>query len=299
MEKNKKKIITVIILFIAIIGASISRSYFTKGKLSQRQGNGKIPVKVMTIKLETIQKAIDYVGDIKAQEEVIVYPRVSGKVVQKLKEEGAQVAKGEIIAYLDRDEVGLTFEKVPVDVPLTGVIGRVYVDIGSSVTAQTPIALLVNMDTVKIDLEVPEKYLPRLAIGQTAEVAIDAYPDEVFSGSITTISPVLTLETRAAPVEVTIENAKHKLQSGMFAKVRLILEKLENVPLILKEAVIGKAPNQYTYVVIDNKAHLQNLTLGIRQGSYYEVQEGLQQGDRVVIMGQQRLFEGAPVIAEE
>lgn len=299
MKKIKKKIITGIILFLAVIAASIGRSYLAKERLPKQQGNGKIPVKVMSIQLETMQKAVDYVGDIKAQEEVIIYPRVSGKVAEKIKEEGALVAKGEAIAYLDRDEIGLTFERAPVDVPMSGVIGRVYVDIGTSVTAQTPFALLVNMDTVKINLEIPEKYLPQLALGQNAEVSTDAYPNELFHGKVTKISPVITLQTRAAPIEITIENPEHKLRSGMFAKVRLILEKLENVPLILKEAVIGREPDQYAYVIVDNKAHLQNIKLGIRQGSYYEVKEGLKEGDRVVIMGQQRLYEGAAVIVEE
>ncbi len=265
----------------------------------RREANGSIPVRVAAVSLQTIQKTIDYVGDIKAQEEVTVYPRVSGKIIEKVKEEGAQVAKGEVIAYIDRDEVGLTFEKAPVDVPLAGIIGRVYVDIGSSVTPQTPVALLVDMDKVKIGLQVPEKYLPQVVIGQTAHISTDAYPNEILSGRVTKISPVVTLETRSAPVEITLENPGHKLRSGMFARVRLILEEVENVPVIFKEAVMGKEPDQYVYVVKDNSARIQKIGLGIRQGPYYEVRDGLAAGDLVVVMGQQRLRDGSLVEVEE
>jgi multidrug efflux pump subunit AcrA (membrane-fusion protein) len=84
----------------------------------------------------------------------------------------------------------------------------------------------------------------------------------------------------------------------MFAKVRLILTQHRNVPVILKEAVMGKEPNLYVYIIKDNKAVLKNVTLGIRQGPYYQVREGLKPGDLVVIMGQQRLKDNIPVSIE-
>jgi membrane fusion protein (multidrug efflux system) len=84
----------------------------------------------------------------------------------------------------------------------------------------------------------------------------------------------------------------------MFAKVRLILATHKNVPVILKEAIIGKEPDTYVYIVENNKAVLKKITLGIRQGPYYQVGEGLKQGDLVVIMGQQRLQDKALVSVE-
>ncbi|MDP2938407.1 MAG: efflux RND transporter periplasmic adaptor subunit, partial [Candidatus Omnitrophota bacterium] len=179
-----------------------------------------------------------------------------------------------------------------------GIVGRVYVDIGQSVTVQTPIALVVDMVKVKIDLDTPEKYLPRVSLEQKAQIGVDAYPEEEFSGRVTKISPVVDLTTRSAPIEITVDNPQHRLQSGMFAKVRLILQEHKNTPVILKEAIIGKEPNLYVYVVKDNKAILQKVNLGIRQGPYFEVREGLKEGDLVVIMGQQRLKDNVQVSVE-
>ncbi len=62
---------------------------------------------------------------------------------------------------------------------------------------------------------------------------------------------------------------------------------------------MGKVPNLYVYVIENQKAVLRKITLGIRQGPYYEVKDSLGQGDPVVIMGQQQLYEGAQVITEE
>jgi len=258
-----------------------------------------IPVKVSKVEFKDLEETVDYVGNIRAQEEAVIYPRVNGKIIEKIKEDGSLVDKGEVVAYIDRDEVGFKFEKAPVESPLTGIIGRVYVDIGENVTTQTPIALVVDMRRVEIDLDIPEKYYSKIALDQKAKVKIDAYPDEEFSGRVTKISPVVDLSTRAAPIEIVIDNPESKLRSGMFSKVSLVLAEHKNVPVILKEAIMGKEPNLYVYVIENEKTVLRKITLGIRQGPYYEVRDGLREGDLVVIMGQQKLYEGAQVITEE
>jgi multidrug efflux pump subunit AcrA (membrane-fusion protein) len=256
------------------------------------------PVKVAQVELRDVYRTLEYVGNIKAQDEVMVYPKVSGKIIEKIKEEGKFVEKGEVIAYIDRDEVGLKFEKAPVESPLKGVIGRVYVDIGSSVAPQLPVALVVNMDSVKIDLNIPEKHIPLILLGQQADIYVDAYREERFVGKVIKISPVLDLETRSAPITITIENKDHRLKSGMFAKVFLVVEERKAAPLVLKEAIMGKEPNFYVYVVIDGKAFLKDVKLGLRQNEYFEIREGLREGELVVIMGQQRLRDGIEVRVE-
>ncbi len=257
-----------------------------------------IPVKVMKVELKDIYKRLQYVGNIKAEDEVIIYPKASGKIMEKVKEDGSLVNKGDVIAYIDRDEVGLKFEKAPVESALTGVVGRVYVDIGSHVSPQTPVALVVNMDRVKIDLDIPEIYLPKVFLAQEAKVATDAYPQREFLGKVTKISPVVNLENRAAPIEISIDNPEHLLKSGMFAKVFLVIEKRLQVPQILKEAIIGKQPDTYVYIVKNNKAFSRKISLGIHDGPLYEVTQGIEEGEMVVIVGQQRLYDDAPVIAE-
>jgi multidrug efflux pump subunit AcrA (membrane-fusion protein) len=269
-----------------------------KNETAKTEGTQVIPVKVSKVELNNLKEVLEYIGDVKAQDEAVVYPKVSGKIIEKLKEDGDTVTRGEPIAYIDRDEVGLEFQKAPIESPLDGIIGRVYVDIGTNVTVQTQVALVVDMDKVKINLQIPEKYLPKISLGQQASIGTDAYPDREIVGSITKISPVVNLENRAAPVEITIDNTNHALKSGMFAKVSLVIEEHRNVPAILKEAVMGREPDLYVFIVEDNKAVLKKITLGLRQGPYYEITDGLKAGDLVVIMGQQRLTDGASVKAE-
>ncbi|MBI5143489.1 MAG: efflux RND transporter periplasmic adaptor subunit [Candidatus Omnitrophica bacterium] len=290
----RRKVLYFIILFLAAaVIAGCGKG--SAGKVRDET----VPVKVMNVKKENLKKVLEYVGDIKGQDEAILYPKVSGKIIEKVKEAGSPVNKGEAIAYVDRDEIGLKFEKAPVESPLTGIVGRLYVDIGSNVTPQTAIAMVADMTKAEINLEIPERYLPKVSLGQEAELEIDAYPSDKFIGKVTRISPIVDLETRAAPIEITIDNADNKLQSGMFARVRLIIEEHKDVPIILKEAIIGREPDTYVYIVEGSKAVLKRVRLGLREGPHYEVLEGVEAGDTVVIVGQQRLRDGAPVRTEE
>jgi len=152
---------------------------------------------------------------------------------------------------------------------------------------------------VKVDLDIPEEYLSKITLGQAAEISLQAYPDEKFIGTVSLISPVLDLETRTAPIEITIPNNDHRLKSGMFVQVKLILEEHKNIPVIVKEAVLGRAPQFYVYVVNETTARQNSVKLGIRQGADYEVLEGLKEGDLVVVMGQQKLYDGASVTPEQ
>jgi len=256
-----------------------------------------IPVKVRMTELKDICRTLEYVGTIKAEEEAVVYPKVSGKIIEKVKEDGSIVEKGDTLFYIDRDETGLKFEKAPVESPLDGVVGRIYVDIGANVTPQTPVALIVYMDKVKIGLNIPEKYTSQVLIGQNADITVDAY-NEKFKGVVTKISPVLDMDTRSAPVEIAVKNKAHLLKSGMFARVSLIIDESKAVPIVLKEAIMGKAPDAYVYVIKGNKAVLRNVKLGIKQDGYFEVKDGIKEGDAVVVMGQQRLKDGIDVKIE-
>ena len=257
-----------------------------------------IPVKAAEVKVRDINKTLDYAGDIKAQDEAIIYPKINGKIIEKLKEDGNSIQKGDVIAYVDRDEVGFQFEKAPVESYLAGIVGRVYVDKGTSVTTQTPIALIVDINNVKVKLDIPEIYLSRVSVGQSAEISVDACPQDKFTGKVSKISPVLDLDTRTAPIEIIISNLDHRLKPGMFARVKLIIEEHKNVPVILKEAILGNEPNLYVYIANGKNAFQRNVKLGIHQGAYFEVVSGLKGGELVVIMGQQRLYDNALISVE-
>ena len=152
---------------------------------------------------------------------------------------------------------------------------------------------------MKIALDIPEKYLSKISLGDEAKITVDSYQGEVLVGKVTRISPVVNLENRAAPIEITLDNQGRELRSGMFARVTLVVEKHSAVPVVMKESIIGKEPNTYIYLIENNKAVLKKIMVGAHQGPYYQVKEGVQEGDSAVIMGQGRLHDNAQVLVEE
>lgn len=289
-RKTAKVLAGVFIVILVIRGCAGS------GKIEK---DGAIFVRTVKVVPQDMKITLDYVGDIKAEDEAMVYPKVGGKVIEKIKEDGSRVAKGDVILYIDRDEVGFKFEKAPVESPLTGVVGRVYVDIGTQVTPQTPVAFVADMDRVEILLNIPEKYISKVSVGQTADVVVDAYPEDSFTGIVTKISPTVDLGTRTFPLEIDIDNADERLKPGMFARVRLAIGLHKDAMVVMKEAILGRGDYAYVYVLEGDVVRKKNVKLGARQGACYAVTEGLLPGEEIVVMGQQKLRDGAAVKAEK
>ncbi|MBU3958366.1 MAG: efflux RND transporter periplasmic adaptor subunit [Candidatus Omnitrophica bacterium] len=285
------KFIVILMLSIALIFGGCQ-----KKDLETKKGPQITPVKAIRVELGGLDETLEYIGNIKAKDEVIVYPKVSGKIIEKVKQDGNPIDKGEVIAYIDRDEVGLRFENAPVESPLAGIVGRLYVDIGSNVTPEIPVALVVNMDIVKVKINIVERDLPRIKLAQAVYVKVDAYPELAFEGKIEKISPVVDLLSRTALVEVAIANSDHRLKPGMFARIKILIRKKENVLVIPRDAIIKEDSSNYVFLVnSDNKAHRQKIEIGLHENNKFEVISGLNQGEIVVTMGNTLLNEGDAV----
>lgn len=263
------------------------------GRKAPEEEVRKVPVSVMEVKRGDLKETLFYVGDIKAQDQIEVYPRVTGKLIENTVKEGDRVKKSDIVAYIDRDEVGFEFEPAPVTSPIEGTVGKVYLDKGSSVSQEVAIARVVNMDVVKVRIDVVERDLPRVKVGQAAEIKVDAYPDELFKGCVDRVSPVVDLASRTAMVEVEISNPDHRLKPGMFARIKILIKEKENVLIISRDAIIREDSSNYVFIVKDdNKVHRQKIETGLIENNRFEVISGLGEGEIVVTMGNALLKEG-------
>lgn len=253
----------------------------------------KIPVSAFEVKAGKLKEYLFYVGDIKAKDEAVVYPKVTGKILEKLIKEGTSVKKGEILAYVDRDEVGFKFEKAPVESPIYGVLGKLYVDIGTSVSPQIPVALVVNMETVKVRINVAEKDLSKVKEGQKAEIKVDTYPETVFLGVAEELSPIVDLESRTSSVEIVIPNGDYRLKPGMFARINILIKEKEDALIIPRDAIIRENNLIYVFVIREEgKVYKKEIKLGLNEGNNFEVVKGLNAGELLVTMGNSLIKEG-------
>ena len=251
---------------------------------------GDVPMDVFIVQSEKVQnrdltKQLLMSGSIKAQEEATLYPRVSGKLLRNLLHEGDPVKRNQTVSLIERDEVGAVYEPVVVPSTITGVVGRIYLDPGENVTTGTPVALVVTQSTVRIEVDIPERYIGSLYKGQPAVLNVDALPEQDFEATLNILSPVVDSMSRAVEVEFKADNPKGLLKSGMFAKVNILLDEKADAPSVSKKSVYTDADGQdYVFVPSpDGKtAKRQNVTTGFENNDYVEITEGLAAGEEIL-----------------
>lgn len=260
------------------------------------------PVEIQLVKTSPMTETLDLTGDVEGIEEIDVYPKASGKLIDIKVDEGQRVKKDQLLAKIDRDVDGVKFQQAEVTAPAKGIVGKVYLDEGARVSPPDPgpgmgtaILRIVNMNQVKVVVHVIEKDFSKIALNQEARILVEAYPDQTFRGKITLISPTINPMTRTASVELTIPNRNHRLKPGMFAQVKIILREKEDAILIPAYAVLEKSESKEVFTVVNGEAHLNTIELGTDFGEVVEVKSGLDVGDTLIVAGHHRISDGDPV----
>jgi membrane fusion protein (multidrug efflux system) len=175
--------------------------------------------------------------------------------------------------------------------PFPGTITKRYFDPGSYVSTANPqsstLFILMNLDRLKITINVPERSVPFLSSVQNVIVTADALPDKQFNAKISKISDAIDLATRTMAVEIEIDNPEHLLKPGMFATVQMVMEKRPNTNIISNEVVQTDDKGDYVFLVnSDSTVTKRYIKLGIKMDVKYEVLSGISETDKIVIVGQ-------------
>ncbi len=169
-----------------------------------------------------------------------------------------------------------------------------FVTEGDTVSANTPLVSIVELDPLLAVLFVTEKDYGRLEIGQPADLSTDAFPDRSFQGHIFRISPVFKTQTRQARVEVRVANPELCLKPGMFVRVAVILEQVTDTLMVPETALVIRNHETGVFVVSadEKKVAWQPVVTGIRQNGRVQVQ-GENLTGQVVTLGHQMLDHGS------
>ncbi|GHV84926.1 membrane protein [Spirochaetia bacterium] len=194
----------------------------------------------------------DYIalsGDIIAGSTVDVYSDVAGKVTRVYVDIGRRVTQGTPIAAVDPSKPGMNYIPGVTSAPISGTIVALPAQVGATVNQQVPLARISGSGALEIKLYVAERFISKVAMGQPCEISLDAWPGEIFRGTVTEVSPVVDPASRTMEVKINVANQGDKLREGMFAKVRLITEQKENIVKIPSSALIQRFGEDYIYVV--------------------------------------------------
>ena len=194
-------------------------------------------------------------------------------------------------AALDMAKVNV--DKATIEAPVTGVVSKKYVDEGNMVGPSAPLVRIVQIDTLKVLGGVSERYLPKLVPGKTiVQIKTDAYPEDEFEGTVYRVGVAVDAVTRTGEVEIRVPNTDGKLKPGMFARMTIAVSQRENAVVVPDSSLIRTGEETYVFVVNNGKTHRCKVKLGLSQGQFQEVLEGVSAGDMVVTHGQTQLKDG-------
>ena len=181
--------------------------------------------------------------------------------------------------------------------PINGVVTARNYDKGDMYSMAQPIFVVEQIQPVKMLVNISESLFTQVHKGMEFDISVDAYPDEVFKGTVNLLYPTINSATHTFPVEVICQNADERLRPGMFARVTATFGTNHNVVVpdvaVVKQQGSGE---HFIYVLnADNTVTYTKVELGRRLGNRYEILSGINEGDRIVTEGQVRLKNGVSV----
>ena len=190
------------------------------------------------------------------------------------------------------DELKITLSNTNILSPVDGFIGRRNLDQGAFAGANTPIVSVVDIRTVRLISNLVEKDFKRVRAGVVALIDVDAFPGEQFTGAVSRVAPVFDAATRTAGMEIEVPNPGYRLKPGMFARVRLTVDRRPDALTVPRNAVIDSEGKRGVFLVDGQSAKFQPVTTGLQDNERIEILEGLAEGTRVITTGALALRDG-------
>lgn len=252
-------------------------------------------VAAVPVEMGKVSRSIQLLGTLQGEEQVIVYPKIAGRVTEITRSEGSPVTADEPIGYVVQDIPGMDYKPGPVRSPITGVVGRVYVEKGQTVAPTMPFAAVARYgERLRMKAEVSDVDLPYVKLGAQVTVSFSNYPDTLFVGTVSRVSPMLDPLTRSATVEITISNRSKKLVPGMAGMARVVVEK-KNDCIRIPVAARFVTGEGRVVVIADSIVRFRDVVFGLIGDEWVEVVSGLQSGEQVATLGKEGLKEGQKV----
>lgn len=204
----------------------------------------------------------------------------------------AGLQQAELLYENAQTQLGYTKVKAEID----GVISTCNVTPGSMASPQSPAITIVNTDKLKFTFNISDDYINKVSVGSKAYITVTAASETPYEGTVTHISPAANSSSLLYPVEIYIDKTDYLIKPGMFASLKLVVDRRENTVSVPLNAVLTRGGDKFVYVVDDkNVAHKKKVDTGIQNDENIEIVSGVQNGDKVVVVGQSFLSDGSTV----
>lgn len=213
---------------------------------------------------------------------------VEGPRKEEIASARAQLEQSKAALALARQKLG----KTQILSPLSGFVRLKKASKGEFLKSGSPLVVIIQSNPIKIRFSVTEKDVGKIKIDQEVSLRVEAFAGKEFQGKVSTIYPSLDEKTRTLLVEALAPNPDGALKPGLFARVTLYTGRAKETVVVPVTALLYEETKVKVFVEEGGRAKEKFLKLGGKYGDVMEVLEGLREGEKVVVGGQQDLSEG-------
>lgn len=199
------------------------------------------------------------------------------------------------LAETNLRQAQVEYERGFLKAPISGIVNHLYVDAGEYVGRGAPVMDLVNVERIKIQLNVPEMDVRFLRPGHDALVTVDALPGKKIFGKVDFVAYKADPATKTFQVQVVVENPASEIRPGMIARVGLLRREVQDALAVPLFALVNKGGERVLFVEKDGVVSARTVSLGIIEGDRVQITSGLNAGERVIVSGQAEVEEGMQV----
>jgi RND family efflux transporter MFP subunit len=182
-----------------------------------------------------------------------------------------------------------------VSAPIAGYVSERTADVGEYVSPQQKVATIVNLNPLRVRIDIPEQAIPRVHVGESVSVTVAAYTDRSFAGHVARISPSVTASSRTLTIEAEVENPNGDLKPGQFATVRILLPQSEPAVLVPQRALREISGATYVFVIKNGRAEQRLVQTGQKEGDLIEIKSGITADEVVATSNVDQLSDGVTV----
>ncbi|WDP90894.1 MAG: efflux RND transporter periplasmic adaptor subunit [Desulfobacter sp.] len=344
----------IVLLVIALVILPLmNRINAQKAELAEKQASRarteRTPTNVVTMEMlpGPVVEKISLPGVARPWISLTVMSEVKGKIVDKRVEEGARVAKGDVLAVIDTrdyrhnyesalasfetaltnqkrfkalskkqfitqsqlddaearvkttraamDLAKLNMERCTIRSPMAGVVDRVHVEYGDFLDAGKPVAVILDMDRLKVEVGIPESDVAAVRKLKTFEMRFDALGGKAVTGTYNYLYKTTDSLARLYNLEIRVENPELEILPDMFARVDIVKNRADNGLAVPIYSLVTREKKTGVFVESEGRVSFRPVATGFQDGWRILAARGLAPGDHVVVVGHRLIEDGEKV----
>lgn len=183
--------------------------------------------------------------------------------------------------------------------PIEGILEDRRVEVGTMVAPGTPVVRIVDTSPIKVAGGVPERFAQHVGTGREVAIAFDALGGSTVAGTISFVGSTVEEQSRTFPIEVELANPGGIIKPEMVANIRLPLREIGDALVVPQQALVRAEDGFIAYVAVERDGGLvaeqRSVVVGPTGGNRAVITAGLEPGDRLIVVGQQKVADGDPV----